>query len=339
MLRMLRLSCLLAALIGVVGFETAYAQATKTAAPSGFRKMAAGVEITIAPKPEADDTMSLHKFSEMLAQLPGGDADWTPNYEPNTATLKSMATGNDGTRKGAGPGMMFHSDVWYLEFTFRPLRTIGVDIPKADGRMERKVVWYMIYKVKNLGNHMRPVTKDDPQDKDSPDKMREETTVAFVDHPVFWFPKFTLESKIQDKKTGETIELKYDDHVMPLAIDAIRKKEDPKRLLLNCVEMSKAQVKVSTDTEDNSVYGVACWEDVDLRIDFFSVFVHGLTNAYRWADPVAGVKPDDKIAAGRKYKYKELQLNFWRPGDEFHPNTQDFYYGIPGEVDFRWIYR
>ena len=79
--------------------------------------------------------------------------------------------------------------------------------------------------------------------------------------------------------------------------------------------------------------------DVDLRIDFFSVFVHGLTNAYRWEDPAAGVKPGDKIGKGRKFKYKELQLNFWRPGDEFHANDQDFYYGIPGQVDFRWIYR
>jgi len=197
----------------------------------------------------------------------------------------------------------------------------------------------MIYRVRNLGGHMRVTTKEDPKDADKADKTHEESKIEFVDHPVFWFPKFTLESKVKDKKTGEEIFLRYDDKVMPLAIDAIRKREDPKRKLLNCVEMSKAQVKVSTDSEDNSVYGVACWEDVDLRIDFFSVFVHGLTNAYRWTDPPEGVKKDAKIGEGRKFVYKDLQLNFWRPGDEFHPNDQDFYYGIPGEVDFKWIYR
>jgi len=140
MSRHIGLLLLAASIVGIVGSSVATAQEKKAPpAPTGFRKLAAGVEVTIAPKLEADDTFSLHKFSELLAYLPAGDADTQFNYEPKTASLKSIATGGDGTKPGAG--YLYHSDVWYLEFTFRPLRTIAVDVPKSDGRLERKVVW------------------------------------------------------------------------------------------------------------------------------------------------------------------------------------------------------
>ena len=44
--------------------------------------------------------------------------------------------------------------------------------------------------------------------------------------------------------------------------------------------MTGKSLKQSTPEEDNSVWGLATWEDVDPRVDFFSVYIKGLTNAY-----------------------------------------------------------
>jgi hypothetical protein len=94
--------------------------------------------------------------------------------------------------------------------------------------------------------------------------------------------------------------------------------------------------------------------------------VSGLTNAYRWEDPpgayeralaaskrAAAVKsgtgdqdvpffvPQDvnPVGAGRKFTRKTLKLNFWRPGDEYYEHEKEFRLGIPGEVDYEWVYR
>jgi hypothetical protein len=37
--------------------------------------------------------------------------------------------------------------------------------------------------------------------------------------------------------------------------------------------------EIETDAER---WGVAIWEDIDPRIDFFTIFVRGLTNSMRW---------------------------------------------------------
>ncbi len=36
---------------------------------------------------------------------------------------------------------------------------------------------------------------------------------------------------------------------------------------------------------------------------------------------------------------KTLKLNFWRPGDQYFENEEEIRYGIPGRVDYEWIYR
>ncbi len=77
----------------------------------------------------------------------------------------------------------------------------------------------------------------------------------------------------------------YLDRLIPVAIEAIQQKEDPNRKLLSSVEIGSKLIPLSTELVDKSVWGVATWEDVDPRIDYFSVYVEGLTNAYQWIDP------------------------------------------------------
>jgi hypothetical protein len=78
------------------------------------------------------------------------------------------------------------------------------------------------------------------------------------------------------------------------------------------------------------LWGVATWEDVDPRIDFLSIFVKGLTNAYDYrqpADPaIAGEPPS-------KFKMKTLQLNFWRPSDSQAEGAAEIRYGVPKSAD------
>ena len=137
-----------------------------------------------------------------------------------------------------------------------------------------------------------------------------------------------------------------------MAIDPIRRREDPRRKLLNSAEMMQRPIEVSTETEDKSVWGVATWESgfesgdqVDPRTDFFSIFVTGLSNAYKFADPQGAYKAGDPPGKGRLYRQKTLQLNFWRPSDEFSEGETDIYLGTPrnlglsGQIDYQWVFR
>jgi hypothetical protein len=103
--------------------------------------------------------------------------------------------------------------------------------------------------------------------------------------------------------------------------------------LLTTVEMCK-EVAVG-----ETLWGVATWEDIDPRILRLSVYVSGLTNAYRWKDTPGEYKAGDPIGKGRQLFKKTLKLNFWRPGDEYFEHEEAIRYGIPGHPDYEWVYR
>lgn len=284
--------------------------AVQTASPTSigpFRELAPGVEITIAPERQEEETFSTHDIVEILHGIPG--LDWKPKLYSETQTLREMATKT-----------VFRRNVWCLEFSFKPVRMIWVDVPQASGRMQRKLIWYMVYHVRNTGGHLQPTASDDGTYQ-----------LKSADHDVRFFPTFVLESHEYKKA--------YLDRINPVAIQAIQAKEDPQRRLYNTVEVSARFVSHSTDLVDKSVWGVATWEEVDPRIDFFSVYVQGLTNAYKWVDPPGGYKAGDPPGKGRILLQKTLALNFWRPGDEYVEDRRTIRFGIPGKVDYSWVYR
>src|SRR5690606_6878299 len=138
------------------------------------------------------------------------------------------------------------------------------------------------------------------------------------------------------------------DRVLPLAVEAIQRREDPHRKLLDSVQIGNQPIPLSTPDEDRSVWGVATWVDVDPRIDLFSIYVKGLTGAYRFEDNPAELKPGDRPGKGRKYTQKTLKLNFWRPGDEYFESEKEIYVGVPkgiskddakAQVDHEWVFR
>jgi hypothetical protein len=229
-------------------------------------------------------------------------------------------------------------DIWCLEFSFKPLRMIEIDVPQPSGGTERKLVWYLVYRVRNTGRVLQPVAGDDGV----------YTSELAKNGPIRFLPQFVLES--QDRlASGEPTQIAYLDRVIPAAAAAIARRESPGAPLLNSVEMAEQPIPVSGERIGRGVWGVATWTDVDPRIDFFSVYVGGLTNAYRWEDVAGAYRLGDFPGKGRQFARKTLQLNFWRPGDELLqserelrygvPLNQADLYGVPPGVAHRWVYR
>jgi hypothetical protein len=297
------------------------APAEQSVAPRPF---APGVVTTIPPDFAPDETVSTHDIVEVRSSP---NVRWKPELLSESRTLYGMSE-----------GVKFRRDVWCLEFSFKPLRMINVDVPQPDGKLQKTAIWYMVYAVKNTGRTMTPVA--------GPDGVY--TVAAGQGGPVRFVPSFVLES--QDREaTGGRVPKAYLDRVIPAAYDAIRAREAHDRPLLNSAQMATQLIPVSDDRADRSIWGYVTWEEIDPRIDFFSIYVGGLTNAYQWNDPAGAYQPSDPPATGRQYVRKTLQLNFWRPGDEFSKDESSIRFGVaPGNADlydvpagvaYRWVYR
>ncbi|HIN94636.1 MAG TPA: hypothetical protein EYN03_03240 [Planctomycetes bacterium] len=164
-----------------------------------------------------------------------------------------------------------------------------------------------------------------------------------------FFPHFVLRSHDLKKE--------YLDRVIPSAVAPITAREQVGSQLLNSVHMSATKIMISDGRIDRGVWGIATWEDVDPRTDHFSVYIQGLTNAYKFLDPEGAFQAGDPPGKGRQFSFKTLQLNFWRPGDSVLEHESEVRYGIPimrneteqqevfqrygvdKRLDYRWIYR
>jgi len=153
---------------GVMGMSACHDRAV--AADKGFRKLAAGVLTVIPPDTSADDT---EQHGDLLEITRGrADSKWKPNEAPSNTTLIERAK-----------NLEFQRDIWYLEFAFKPPRTIDVDVPTLNQRMQRKRLWYLVYRVKNTGGRRTVVDKIDPSKR----------TTKKLEGPVLFLPHFVLE--------------------------------------------------------------------------------------------------------------------------------------------------
>lgn len=290
------------------------------------RQLAPHVMYKIDPYLEAAKSFDRHDIAELLA------------VNPDFEFAKDVS---------------FHRDIWYLEFEFKPVRVIDVDIPQPDGNMKKKKVWYMIYKVRNPGKAFH-IDKDEklstnPSDVSSEtspyrSKVTYQTDNAFKvvpsDLPINFVPYFSLECvvKTKDVNTNNYVESvkKYRERFIPLAVDRIRAREDPAQKFMTSIEMCR------TIKPGEEYWGVATWVDVDNTTSKFSICISGLTNAYRWKDgevTSSGADAAKDIWKNRKFEHKVLKLNFWRPADEFYETDSDIIYGQDGELDYLWVFR
>jgi hypothetical protein len=290
---------------GDAAVRTPAAPAANAAAPNPpFRKLAPGVVEDIYPDRKQSESFNVHDVVELMAV--DNSFDWAKE-------------------------VTFRHDVWTLDFKFKPLRMIWVDVPQRDGKMQRKLIWYMVYSVANPGKTMHPVEQPDGTYK-----------VEYVDEPIQFTPVFSLEvHRRLDENSPEDVQFKkvYVDRLIPVALGPIRMREDRNRMFLNTTEISQHKIAVG-----KTVWGIVTWEDIDRRTKWFSIYVEGLTNAYRWKDVPgeftrADLGKSSEIGKGRRLERKILKLNFWRPGDEYTQNEKQIRYGVPDRVDYEWIYR
>jgi hypothetical protein len=112
-------------------------------------------------------------------------------------------------------------------------------------------------------------------------------------------------------------------------MEPIRAREKPPGRLYDSASMAEAEIAPGEDR-----WGVAVWEDVDPRIDFFSIFVRGLTNSMRWRKiPGARIGAGDPPGAHMEYALEALRLDFWRPGDARDEVEEEMSVGYAGMLE------
>ena len=269
----------------------AHAQEKWSLAPTVFT--------TIPSQPDNEET-----FTGPLT-LPIAATDWTPHSIAKSETLAALRT-----------KVILRRPVWNLEFSFKPLRMIEVEIPTSPTSVERRLIWYMVYRIRYLGNDL----------KAAPTETRfGGTTFPTIEKvqggPHRFFPRFVLQET-------EELNKEYMDRVIPAALEPIRQREfkarrteNPSGKLYDSVEISTVPIELSTPENDKSVWGVVTWDNIDPRIDYFSIYIQGLSNAFKME-----VGPN---GAPGKMTHKTLKLNFARPGDSLEETEREIKYGIP----------
>lgn len=277
------------------------------AAPDGFRGLAPGVLTVIPPDVSTDDTIQRGDILEITRNLK--DSAWTPRRDAVGGTLVERAKDR-----------IYPRDVWCLEFAYKPPRHIDIDLPGPDLAMRRKRVLYLLYRVKNTGGRRTTTPAGEPTafERESFEK------------PVKFLPHFVLESVEGLAHPEGSVHYRgYLDRVIPEAIAPIRQREGVAGRLHDSASMVEADLAPGEER-----WGVAIWTDIDPRIDFFSIFVRGLTNAVRWrSDPDVSVGPDDPPGAGTEHALESLRLDFWRHGDEVSFEEEEVSIGHAGLLE------
>lgn len=314
--RLLSLALVLAAARPVAAQATAPPQSTALT-QSAPRDFAPGVETVVPPSLDPAETVTKHDVVELLAD---DELRWDPQLLADRPLV-------DDAR-----GARFTRTLWCFEFGFKPLRMIRFIDPSTESG--QRLVWYLVYRVKNTGAALRP-------------EMNEAdgafTAVAADSGPLRFVPHFVLQGHDVAPEGGK-IYRAYLDQDLPGTLPAIARREARDRRLHSSASMPLESIPVGEER-----WGVAMWSDIDPEIDFFSVFVRGLTNAYEWTDPPGAFAAGDPPGKGREFVRKTLQLNFWRPGDRFLQHENEVRYGVaPGKgalygveegVAYRWVYR
>jgi hypothetical protein len=262
--------------------------------PKGFRSLAPGVLTVIPADASLDDAIPRGSLVEVTK---GQQAlAWVPQRAAPNTTFVELAR-----------RLEYPRDVWCLEFAFKPPRQIDIDIPAGDDRMRRATIWYLVYRVKNVGGRRLVIGKTDEGQPDPAQRA-----VETFEKPIRFLPHFVLESRegLADEEGLATYRA-YLDRLVPSAMDAIRLREDPARQFLDSAAMAASDIQPGEER-----WGVAIWEAVDPRIDYFSIYVRGLTNAIRWRQrPGSAIAPEDSPGKHIEQTLESLRLDFWRPGD------------------------
>ncbi|WP_230775663.1 hypothetical protein [Roseiconus lacunae] len=278
------------------------AQETDTSGSSEQQTAFAPGVVTVIPgaaNPDEtfDGPLALQRFIQSHPELewdPTTFENGRPHFDPRSRTLIEMAK-----------QVVLRREIYCLEFSFKPLRQIYVDVPLAGGQVQRKLVWYMVYRVRYRGNDLRPAA-----DEVGGSKLYTRLEAVSYQSRRF-FPLATLKDQVSERE--------YLDRVIPSAKPVIAARERITAPLYNSVEVFNQRIPLSTDQDAPGVWGVLTWMDVNPDVDFLSLYVSGLTNAFE----------EDGEGEDAPYRRKMLQLNFFRPGDAMNQTADTIRFGMP----------
>lgn len=329
-----RLAVVITLAIGVsLGGSAAVAQDAATPDQAPFERVqtpfASGVLNQIPPAPQPKETFSgpfrLAELQEMHPEISwtsDSHPDGRPHFEARSRTLIEMAK-----------QVTFRREVFCLEFSFKPLRQILMDLPVGNGRTQRKLVTYMVYRLRYRGGDLRPATEEVGRGE----LYKRIEAVGYESRRAF--PILVLENHESKRKVV--------DRIIPAAKARIATREQIQAPLYNTVDIARVKIPRTTDPDAPGIWGVATWTDLDPDLDFFSVNVFGLTNAFEM----------DGLDKDAPYRRKALSLNFFRPGDSMAQTEDRVRFGIPAysdadeqetiltqygvdeRLDYRWIFR
>jgi len=163
---------------------------------SPYRPLAPGVMRSVDPMRVLDETVSRHDVVELLS------------IDPKFPGAKNVP---------------FRRDIWVLDFQFKPVRMIRVDLPQPSGFMQRKLIWYMVYSVTNTGRSCtRSRTSTFLTRRSTSDSLRGEDRG----------PPGPVCARVPSggppaHERRRRLHQVYPDRVIPAAMDPIRLREDP----------------------------------------------------------------------------------------------------------------
>ena len=271
--------------------------------------------IVIPPDQSVDDVAQKANLHE-LAQGRGGA--WDPSHAPTHETLIGLASDRQ-----------FLRDVWCLEFAYRLPRTIEVELPGKNLEIQKERVWYLVYRVRNIAvdenEKITPVLKGSTRrvvfekDEEGNDDLTRPTT-KFINQSIHFEPHFVFET--HEALSRDEGLLEYQDHLDRLVSAAVapisRREKIPVDMLYDSVSISERPIQPGEER-----WGVAIWQEIDTRIDFFTVFIYGLTNSIRWRHD-AELETD--LEHSPEYERRELEclrLDFYHPGDADHDDFEE----------------
>ena len=268
-------------------------------------EFAPGVVTVIPPAADPSETfdgpITLKTFLDSHPELEWKAPDFPnnrPHFDPRSRTVVEMAK-----------QVILRREIYCLEFSFKPLRHIYVDVPRIDGRSQRKLIWYMVYRVRYRGGDLRPAADE----VGGAEIYKRVEAIGYESRR--FFPLMYLVNNV----TGQ----KYLDRILPSTKQKIANREQISAPLHNSVEISRVKIPRSADEKAPGVWGVVTWEDIDPKIDFLSITVSGLTNAFE----------QDGEGESAPYRRKALKLNFYRPGDAINQTADDIRFGVPAFDD------
>ncbi|MCG6155978.1 hypothetical protein [Rubinisphaera margarita] len=237
-------------------------------------------------------------FVLSLAMPSGVQAQSNEGFVQNVAP---STQGNERSRQ---------KSLWVMEVDMKPLRVIWVDQPNPQtGQMERQLYLYLCYRAMNRPVPAPTVRETEPQNRIDPEP-----------NPPYFIPEFTLVATDTDERQI------LHDQILPEVQAAINAKE--RRTYKNSVTIVQPVPEATEEAPNNSnaLFGVAIFSGIDPGVDRYTLYMGGFSNGYR---AVPG--PDGQLQLERK----TIQQKFWRPGDEFDPNSLEFRF----DEEPTWVYR